>query len=160
MHNALAVILSIFWASLAAASVVPPLRREPPSLDDKCTFTLWHKQVHAASSDLSVPKQNFIQINFLTDHTNNITIHVALFRPTAAFNSYSKISQTEMLAIEGLLYGTNLTVKGEDGSDYLQFESNGLAWTADGKLDQVEEGAWCDVGEWDAEGPVSNRVCC
>ncbi|KAH7370973.1 hypothetical protein BKA66DRAFT_424823 [Pyrenochaeta sp. MPI-SDFR-AT-0127] len=149
MHNALAVLLSVFFiASSTTARVVSP----PPSssaLDDKCTFTLWHKQLYP-SSDSAPTSRNYIQINTLFDHANDITIDIAHLRPSTAFHSYSKVSETQVFAIEGLLDGTNVTVRGTDGRDALRLESDGLVWMADG----VARGddAWCEVGEWNANG--------
>lgn len=60
-----------------------------------------------------------------------------------------------MFAIEGLLDGRNLTVRGQDGSDEVRFESGGVGWSSSeegrSKGGDPEEEAWCVVGEWVGE---------
>lgn len=75
-------------------------------------------------------------------------------RPRAAFNSYSRISEKRVFAIEGLLDGKNLTVRGEDGSDLVVFESDGIMWSTE----QPARDAWCNVGRWDADVYDKTRV--
>ncbi|KAF1837801.1 hypothetical protein BDW02DRAFT_565721 [Decorospora gaudefroyi] len=143
----LAVLFSIIVTN-ATARVVPTQHTAAPSpqLKEKCTFTLHHKQVLHS---------NYIQLNTLTDHTNDLTIDVSHLRPATERNSYAKISATRVFAVEGLLYNTNLTIRATDGADVVRFESAGLEWTTE--RGGEEEGAWCQVGEWVAGGK-GNRV--
>ncbi|KAF1847120.1 uncharacterized protein K460DRAFT_278615 [Cucurbitaria berberidis CBS 394.84] len=181
MHNALAILHSIFFiVSSTGARVVPPHQSpsllSPTTLHDKCTFTLWHKQLYnpssrstSSSSSSNAPPRskaiNYIQINTLTDHANGLIIDIAHLRPTAAFHSYSKISQNQVFAIEGLLDGTNMTVRAPDSSissssdDELRFESDGVSWTSadDHVEDKERREAWCEVGEWDSTNGMQER---
>lgn len=61
------------------------------------------------------------------------------------------MSATRVFAIEGLLDGRNLTVRGEEGRDALVFQSGGVEWRVEGEGRSAEGEAWCDVGEWDGE---------
>jgi hypothetical protein len=146
MHNALAVLFSIFFISISTATALylPQFRFTPHTplnseLVNKCTFTLWHKQIQTNSARI-----NYIQLNELQDHSNSITIDIAALRPTAARNSYSLVSERQVFAIEGLLDNTNLTIRGEDGSDEIRCEHDGVSFSSDEKKNGRE--AWC-VGE-------------
>lgn len=99
---------------------------------------------------------NYVQINTLVDHANTLTIDVARLRPSVAFNSYSRVSATQVFAIEGLLDGRNLTVWGEDGSDDVRFEYDGLSW--DSREDHVVGDAGCEVGMWSGDDTTRSRV--
>jgi hypothetical protein len=156
-------MLSLFFSTLiltspTCARVVPPQPPYPlsrralntpspsPSIEHKCTFSLFHKQVHNV---------NYIQLNTLVDHANDITIDLAQLRPRTEHNSYAKVSSKRVFTVEGLLDDANLTVRGEDGSGVLRFESVGLVWTSGSS----GKDAWCEAEEWDdIEG--RSRVCC
>ncbi|KAF1943766.1 hypothetical protein EJ02DRAFT_432926 [Clathrospora elynae] len=149
MHdNALAVWLPIFFLSFTStARYLPPYPPHPSlssrsvfSLDDKCTFTLYHKQLS---------KLNYIQLNTLRDHPNDLTIDLSQLRPRTEHNSYAKISGKQVFTVEGLLDNANLTIRGEDGSDVVEFKNGELSWTTERMAEGGE--AWCDVGEWDNE---------
>jgi hypothetical protein len=153
MHTTLSILFSaLILISSTHARVVPP---QPPyplsrraldasspspsaSIENKCTFSLFHKQVWNV---------NYIQLNTLVDHTNSITIDLAQLRPQTEHNSYAKVSAKRVFEVEGLLDNANLTIRGEDGSERLRFESGGLVWTSESKGEE----AWCETGDWDNE---------
>jgi hypothetical protein len=145
MPTAISLLLStLLLTSSTHSRVVPPqlpypLSRRAIDTSSSCTFSLFHKQVHAV---------NYIQVNTLVDHTNDIIIDLAHLRPPTEHNSYAKVSKKRVFAVEGLLGNTNLTIRGEDGSDRVRFESDGLRWSTEGGK---EGSAWCEVGEWDGE---------
>ncbi|KAF2126586.1 hypothetical protein P153DRAFT_388620 [Dothidotthia symphoricarpi CBS 119687] len=154
-------MLSILHLStLAAAYAVPPSKapsQSPFSTNNMCTFTLFHKQL---CSSFTQTQKNYIQINTIYDHTNDITVDVALHRPKEAFNSYTEVSPKSVFAIEGLLDNTSLIVKGEDGKDEVTFEYAAWKWSSEDRNGD----AWCDVSVWDArwetcgdEGSVNPR---
>jgi hypothetical protein len=160
MHNALAVLYSIFFlfSTWASALFLPQFRlalSKPTNLDlaDKCSFTLWHKQLHTAST-----KKNYIQLNELQDHTNGIIIDIAALRPATSRNSYSRISAKQVFAIEGLLDNTNLTIRGEDGKNEVTCEHDGVSFSSDERKNSQD--AWCVSGAWDnvVESGVGSRV--
>jgi len=155
MHSALVVFLSVLlYSSMTAGLYLPQawLSRSAsasptvPAKDvhDKCTFTVWHKQICRASI-----KHNYIQINELIDHPNDIVIDIASYRPTTARNSYSKVSSTQAFAIQGLLDNRNLTLYGENGSDLITFEYDGLRGSSD--MEKISQAAYCDTGAWDID---------
>jgi hypothetical protein len=151
MHNTLAVLFSslIFFSASTAALFLPQFRLSPskstnPELANKCSFTLWHKQLCTAAT-----KNNYIQLNEIQDHTNQLTIDIAALRPMTARNSYSKISAKQVFAVEGLLHNTNLTIRGEDGSDEVWFEHDGTGFSSD-VMNKAED-AWCVTESWDVE---------
>jgi hypothetical protein len=159
MHTTLAVIFStLFLTSSTCARVVPPQSLYPlsrralstslSSTEDKCTFTLFHKQVQEV---------NYVQLNTLIDHTNDITIDLAHLRPRTEHNSYAKVSAKQAFAVEGLLNNANLTIRAEDGRDALRFESDGLIWTSESGSSSGKA-AWCETAEW-VEGGKGSRVC-
>ena len=166
MYKALAAFLcasaSLLSLPVRAAPVSAAAAHGLATLDETCTFTLWHKQLHPFPAGPKRRKQNYIQINSLLDHANDMAIDIALLRGPVAFNSYSRVATSAVFAIEGLLDETNLVVAGEDGSDTLRFSSQGRSWTVDGERDAQPE-AWCEVGDWDVaidEGKfVGTRVC-
>jgi hypothetical protein len=148
MHNALAVLLSVFFiASSTAALHIPqsplsaasiPAHRD---LTNKCTFTLGHKQLCAASK-----RTNYIQMNEIEDHANNISIDVAALRPAASHNSYVKISANEMFAVEGLLDGKSLVMGASDQHEDELWFANDDVWFS--SSEESGEEAWCVAGEW------------
>jgi hypothetical protein len=152
MHNlnTLVVMLSsVFFLFTACTSAfyLPQSRLPATQLDlaNKCSFNVYHKQLCPSTT---TSKQNYIQINTLIDHANHITIDIAALRPVAARNSYARLSATQVFAIEGLLGNTNLTVRGEDGSDEVLFEHDGTTWSSDkGSEASCVSGAW-DVEDW------------
>jgi hypothetical protein len=152
MHNALAVLLSIFFFSTSSSIALSlPSSRDtlasrttPPAPADKCSFTLWHKQLCTAAT-----KANYIQINQLEDHNNDIIIDLAALRPVAARNSYSRISDTQVFAIEGLLDDKTLTIRSEDGHDEVMFDHDGVQFSSD--VTKNGEEAWCVAGAWDSD---------
>jgi hypothetical protein len=160
MHNALAVLYSIFFLlnTCASALFLPQFRLAPSKpnhseLANKCSFTLWHKQLHTAST-----KKNYIQLNELQDHTNGIIIDIAALRPATSRNSYSRISAKQVFAIEGLLDNTNLTIRGEDGKNEVRCEHAGMSFSSDERKNSLD--AWCVSGAWDnaVESSVGSRV--
>jgi hypothetical protein len=132
-------LLPVFF-SILSASALPSSSSSTTSPSHKCTFTLLQKQIRTT---------NYIQINHLFDHTNDIAINVASLRPNAAHNSYAKVSANQVFAIEGLLDNGNLTVWGMDG---IAFQSAGLIWTSERRVSK----AGCDVGTWGESG--KNKV--
>ncbi|CAG5181404.1 uncharacterized protein ALTATR162_LOCUS9745 [Alternaria atra] len=176
MHtNTFAILSSVlfFASSPCTARVVPPqpprilprgdvqslLSTSDASLADKCTFTLFHKQLITAtqSESTSKGKINYIQIDSLEDHTNGITIDVASSRPRTERNSYAKVSAKQVLTIAGLLDDTSLTIHGTDGEDALVFESDGVSWATEGGSKRVRPDAWCDSGIWVESGKGSRE---
>lgn len=127
--------------------------RALPHYPNTCTFTLFHKQLHPSPT----LRENYIQINTLIDHANALAISVAHLRHRTAFHSYSRISATQVFAIEGLLDGNNLTVRGEDGGDEVRFEYDGVVWGSGEKLRDEAHG-WCEVGVWDGDLEDGSRV--
>jgi hypothetical protein len=160
MHNMLAIIYSIyliFFSTCTTALFLPQFRFTPhtpsnPAHTNKCTFTLWHKQLHTPAT-----KTNYIRLNELQDHTNGITIDVAALRHA---DGYSLISEKQVFAIEGLPDNTNLTIRGEDGSDVVGCEHDGVRFTSDKEGNGKD--AWCDIGAWNTEvgSGVGSRVSC
>lgn len=161
MHNTLVVLCSIFFfffSTSTSALFLPQFRLTPskssePQLADKCTFSLWHKQILTASA-----KKNYIQLNEIQDNTNHITIDIAALRPTAERNSYSRICAHQVFAVEGLLDNTNLTIRGYDDVDEVTLEHNGVGFSSDKTKDAKQ--AWCVAGAWDNEvvSGVGSRV--
>jgi hypothetical protein len=151
MHDALAVLISIFFftSSIAALHIPqsPLSAGSNPSHRDrtgKCTFTLWHKQLCA-----SAKKTNYIQMNEIEDHANNISIDVASLRPAASHNSYVMISADEMFAVEGLLDDRSLVIGVSDQhEDELWFTNDDVFFSSS---EENGEEAWCVAGEWDNE---------
>ena len=145
-------ILLLGFFTLAASYVLPPPSSSTSaaprlnSSNNKCTFTILHRQHHPL---------NYIQINALTDHANDIVIDIAALRPAAAFNSYTRVAENRVFAITGLLDEKELTIKGKDGSDILQFSVGEWEWTSRDVRTEAE-GKWCEVGRW--RGDVERRV--
>ncbi|KAI2484046.1 hypothetical protein Ptr902_02986 [Pyrenophora tritici-repentis] len=149
------------------ARVIPPLpphifrRNTPaqspaPSLNDKCTFTLFHKQLLTTPS--SRDRTNYIQLNALTDNTNALTIDIAAQRSPAERNSYVKVSEQDVFVVGGLLDNASLSITGREGSDVLELESDGRKWSTVRAAKDVEGMvAWCNAGEWN-EGGNGSRV--
>jgi hypothetical protein len=150
MHNALAVLCStvLVFTTCTSALSLPHFRLSSksthPELANKCSFTIWHKQLCTGTT-----KTNYIQLNELEDHPNHITIDIAALRPVTARNSYAKISATQVFAVEGLLDSTDLTIRGEDGSDEVKFEHDGTSFYSDETKNA--EDAWCTSGAWNNE---------
>ncbi|KAH7083668.1 hypothetical protein FB567DRAFT_447195 [Paraphoma chrysanthemicola] len=159
MHHALAVILSIFFFSAAHALYFPQFRLSPftkathPELAEKCTFTAYHKQIHQAGS-----KKDYIQINEIIDHPNDMTIDIAALRPATARNSYVKISDDQAYAIEGLLDDKSLVTHQGHDEDEVLFEVDGVWFSTDSTKNG--KSAYCVTGSWDFEirnGDVGSR---
>ena len=176
MHtNTFAILSSVLFlaTSSCTARVVPPqpprilprsdaqslLSTSATSLADKCTFTLFHKQLITAAraESTSKGKINYIQIDSLEDHANGITIDIASSRPRAERNSYAKVSAKQVLTIAGLLGDTSLTIYGTDGEDALVFESDGVSWATEGGSKRVRPEAWCNSGIWAESGKGSRE---
>lgn len=162
MYNTLAVLFSVSFllSTSTFALSVPQIRFSPykpsdPTLATKCTFSLWHKQLQTQDAKL-----NYIQLNELQDHANGISIDLAALRPVAARNSYSLISEHQVFAIEGLLDNTNLTIRGEDGSDEVRCEHDGVRFGSEEESNGDE--AYCRSGEWSnvLSTGLGSRVSC
>jgi hypothetical protein len=160
MHNALAVLYSIFFllSTSTSALFLPQFRltpSKPSSLEiaNKCTFNLWHKQILTASA-----KTNYIQLNEIQDNVNDITIDIAALRPITERNSYARICAHQVFAVEELLDYTNLTVRGYDNVDEVTFEHDGVGFSSDET--KSSEDAWCVTGAWDndVKSGVGSRV--
>jgi len=162
MHNALAVLLStLFLASSITALHFPQFRLFPDpkpahhDISNKCTFTLWQKQLCSAAK-----KTNYIQMFEIEDHTNDITIDVAALRPAASHNSYTKVTPNDVLAIKGLLDDKSLVIGASDrDDDEVLFDFDSTIFTSDGSRNSEE--AWCETGAWDIEDwecGMSSRV--
>jgi hypothetical protein len=158
MHNALAVLYSIFFlfSSATSALFLPQFRLSKPSsleIADKCTFNLWHKQIIATSA-----KTNYVQLNEIRDNTNDITIDIAALRPATERNSYSKISATQSFAVQGLLDNSSLTIGEGNDEDEILFEHDGLYFSSD--VMKNSDDAWCVAGAWDndVKSGVGSRV--
>lgn len=144
MHNTLAVLsTSIFFFATTTSSLYLPDSQAPLSkpIANICTFTLFHKQLCPSSTQVTT---NYIQLNTLIDHANSLTIDIASLRPRAAHNSYNKISEHQVFAIEGLLDDRNLTIRGADDTDEVRFETAGLGWSSE----QGTIATACVVGDW------------
>jgi hypothetical protein len=158
MHNALAVLYSIFFlfSSATSALFLPQFRlskASSPEIANKCTFNLWHKQLITTST-----KTNYVQLNEIQDNTNGITIDIAALRPATERNSYTKISATQIFAVEGLLDNTSLTIVGGNGDDEILFEHDGLYFSSNVMKDSND--AWCVAGAWnnDVKSGLGSRV--
>jgi hypothetical protein len=143
----LAAIASLATAYILPSSAAPSIT----SLDDKCSFTLFQRQ-HSF--------QNYIQLNTIVDHPNDVVIDVASLRPATAFNSYARVAHDRVFAVAGLLDDERLTITSKDAGDLLRFEIAGMSWTsedAQGRIPGKVRGNWCEVEQW--SGSVSSRVC-
>ncbi|CAA9959718.1 hypothetical protein PTMSG1_03127 [Pyrenophora teres f. maculata] len=133
-----------------------PAQSPPLSLNDKCTFTLFHKQLHTPSQT----QINYIQLNTLTDHTNALTIDIAAQRPPAERNSYVKVGQHDVFALRGLFDDASLRIWGKAGSDELKLGSGRWEWST-ARAEEDEEGdgivAWCNAEEWNEGGNGSRE---
>ena len=153
MHNALAVLSILFFTSSTTALYFPQFRLTPspspkaihPEFTNKCTFTLWQKQLCTAGT-----KSNYIQLNEIQDNPNDITIDIAALRPASSRNSYTKISTKHVFAIEGLLDDKSLTIRGSNvDDDDVLFEHDGVWFTSD--VYKNNNRAWCVAEAWDNE---------
>jgi hypothetical protein len=160
MHNALAVLYSVLFlfGTWTSALFLPQIRLAPSrptnhKLANKCSFTLWHKQIHTLST-----KYNFVQLNELQDHANSMIIDIAALRPLTARNSYNEISDKQVFAVEGLLDNTNLTIRGEDGKNEVMCEHDGVFFSSDERKNSRD--AWCVSEAWNniIESGVGSRV--
>ncbi|KAF2826005.1 hypothetical protein CC86DRAFT_293759 [Ophiobolus disseminans] len=159
MHNALVVLLSsFFFASSTTALYFPQFRLFSASktaqhdISDKCTFTLWHKQLCSAGK-----KTNYIQMFEIEDHTNDIIVDIAALRPASAHNSYTKIGPNRAFAVRRLLDDKSLVIGGSEvEDDEVLFNFDGTVFTSDGSKNSEE--AWCDAGAWDNEN-WNNEAC-
>jgi hypothetical protein len=160
MHNALAVLYSVLFlfGTWTSALFIPQFRLAPskstdPELANKCSFTLWHKQIHMSST-----KYNFIQLNEIQDHANGMVIDIAALRTTTARNSYNAISNKIVFAVEGLLDNTNLTIRGEDGKNEVVCEHDGVFFSSDERKNSRD--VWCVSEAWNnvIESGVGSRV--
>lgn len=137
------------FATLAAARSISPsaLRVAEPKKylelsDDSCTFTLWHRQQSSV---------NYIQLNTILDHANDIRIDVAAQRAAAGFNSYTRLDEDHVFAVTGLLDDKNLTIT-HLSEDELRFEIGEVKWSTQ----QSHGRAGCNAWEW--EGNSNRRV--
>ncbi|EMD65075.1 hypothetical protein COCSADRAFT_116445 [Bipolaris sorokiniana ND90Pr] len=159
MHTT--TLITLFLTTLTTAHLLPPqpphpyiLPRAAPSIQDQCTFTLYHKQISAN------PRKNYIYLPTLTDHANNIVIDIAATRPAQERNSYTRLSVTRKYAVKGLLGGETLTISARDGGDGLGFEMGDLRWEAEGKeggVEEMEGEVGCRVGEWVESGLINRE---
>ncbi|KAA8611967.1 hypothetical protein TUN199_01299 [Pyrenophora tritici-repentis] len=150
MHNALTALASVFFlVSSTNALYFPRFRLSSTKalhhdLTNKCTFTLWHKQLCTASR-----KTNYIQIFEIEDHANNLTINIAELQPAVSRNSYTKISASDVFAIKGLLDDKSLAIGASQfNDDEVLFQNDEILFSSASKN---SEEAWCVTGEWDIE---------
>jgi hypothetical protein len=150
MYNVPAFLVLLFLDTLSS-SVSLPYSLVHPGLSNQCTFMLWHKQMINATA-----KTNYIQLHEIQDHANNIIIDLLALVPVGAHNSYFRISAKQVFAVEGLLDNSNLTIKGEDGSDEVRFEYDGVWFSSI----RSTKDAWCSSEGWDSnlESGLSSRV--
>jgi hypothetical protein len=156
MHSALSVLLTLSLSISSSTAYTIPTLQSPipakkaytPSLGTSCTFTLFHKQLCPGGTPAST-KANYIQINTIHDHFNNMTIDIAALRPLAAHSSYVRVSEDRGLAIKNLRDGRHLTVKGSDESDDVAFEYAGVSWSTEEW--KVSEGVGCMASAWSVE---------
>jgi hypothetical protein len=136
--------LTIFHLSISISALFLPQKLVLPEIAKECTFMLWHKQI------INLTKTNYIQLHQIYDNTNNVVIDVLESIPITAHNSYFRISATQVFAVEGLLDGTNLTIKGEDGSDEVRCENDGILFSTDKSM----KDALCIPGPWDIDTEI------
>ena len=138
-------LLLLTLLTLATAYVLPsaaPSTKSQLSLEYTCTFTLLHRQQSSF---------NYIQLNEIVDHANEITIDVASQRPDTTFNSYTRLDSSHAFAVAGLLDEERMTIT-SNGDDVLSFEVGEVRWdTAESR-----NGEGCSAGEWAHSG--RNRV--
>lgn len=147
-------LLTISYLAITAATrpLAPEVfSRTSTIADGRCTFLLWQRQQEST---------NYVQLNKILDHANDMTIDVALQRPTTAFNSYTRIDQSHELAVTGLLDDESLTISSA-GQGELIFDVGGVKWSSidayEGRRDGEEwKVAWCDASAW--EGISARRV--
>jgi len=85
-------------------------------------------------------------------------VDIAAQRPHAEHNSYVKVSQQRVFAVQGFLDDTSLTIRGNDGEDQLELESGAWKWSTVLAMSEDEKVmAWCQAGEW-AEAGNGSRV--
>lgn len=137
------------FATLAAARSISPsaLRIAEPKeyfelSDNSCTFTLWHRQQSSV---------NYIQLNTILDHANNIRIDVAAQRAATGFNSYTRLDEDHAFSVAGLLDDGNLTIT-HVREDELRLEIGDVKWSTQ----QSHGRAGCNAWEW--EGNSDRRV--
>jgi hypothetical protein len=135
--------------TLAAAGRIPV--SAPWFPDGSCTFTLWQRQ--QASVD-------YIQLNTIRDHANNITVYVAAQRPATGLNSYTRLDDNHAFAVTGLLDRRNLTIT-HIGDDELGFTIGQAKWsTRSFWRMQDDSGKWnraaCNAWAW--EGSAASKV--
>ncbi|KAI8932129.1 hypothetical protein NX059_011013 [Plenodomus lindquistii] len=167
LHSMLALLSLSTILALSTSALLPPQPRLPshpralappqipipspsPTLDDKCTFILYQR------THPSTPDSTYIRIDTLTDHTNALTIDLALLRPREAFNSYARVSNTRVFTIAGLLDESELTIRGGEQWGSLVFESGGLVWGSE-SVEGGEGEAWCSAGKWSEGGEMQSR---
>ncbi|KAJ4990088.1 hypothetical protein SVAN01_04369 [Stagonosporopsis vannaccii] len=148
-------VLLVAMPTLVTAGLIPSSVSSPtaPSINPKCTFTLWHRQQSSV---------DYIQLNTITDHANNIFIDVASRRPAIAFNSYTLLNREHSLAVTGLLDDASLSVR-YAGDGVLNFQVGKVGWSAGKANAERAEGgeraeAWCDASGWKVG--VDRRVGC
>jgi hypothetical protein len=150
MHSVLVFLVLLFLDTLSSTIFLPqsPVH---PGLANKCTFMLWHRQMLNATA-----KTNYIQLHEIQDHTNNIVIDFLVLVPVDTRNSYFRISEKQVFVVEGLLDSANLTIRGEDGSDEVRFEYDGVWFSSV----RGTKDAWCSTEGWDnnVESRPSSRV--
>lgn len=175
MHTSTMLLSPLFILATTTTAYMAPLQPpnphilprsaspdpSPSSLQEKCTFTLWHKQLsspQSASPPSDTRRTNYIYLPRLTDHANNLVIDIAATKPAHAHNSYTRVSETQKFSVKGLLGDAALIISGRDGNDTLVFETQQLKWVAasEGGVSKGAE-AWCQVQEW-VESGLANRV--
>jgi hypothetical protein len=139
MHTLLAFIFTILLSDTLSSTLFLPQLWEDPKLTRRCTVTLRHKQLTTLTA-----RTNYVYLEQLQDHSNDITVDVQALIPVTIRNSYSKISAKQVFAVEGLLYDTNLTIRGEDNSDEVRIEHNGVWFSSD----KGNKDAWCSHENW------------
>lgn len=116
-------VLLLTISTLATAGLLPSSALTPtaPSPTSKCTFTIWHLQQSSV---------DYIQLNTITDHANNMTIDVASRRPAVAFHSYTRLDREHSLAVAGLLDNARLSVT-YAGDGVLRFQVGEVGWSTE-----------------------------
>lgn len=149
------IITFLALVALAVAKRIPLSTAEPsrnrPFPESSCTFTLWHRQQASV---------NYVQLNTIRDHSNDITVDVAAQRLATAFNSYVRLSDSHAFAVTGLLDKRNLTMMSLRG-DELAFKVGEAEWNTQSFWRRKDEsGQWIRAAcnAWDWEGNAEARV--
>lgn len=137
------------FAIATAYGLPSPVSSTTTLWDNKCTFSLFHRQQQAI---------DYIQINAITDHANKITIDIASLRPATAVNSYTRLSKDHALALQGLLDDERLTIT-NDGDALLRFEVGEARWSSETAASKTDW-AGCEAGRWVGSRESRVRAAC